>query len=445
MTSLRDAGQRVAPLAGTAVALLFGVLLLGRKSLWTDEAIAVQNAHRPFRDLVDFVGNHDPAGAGYLVLLHPIVRLDDAEWAIRLPSVLAAALSALVMFQLAASLFDRLSGVLASLALATGAGAFAASQQARPLPFALLAITLTTLCFVRALDLEGGWWVVYVVSSVLIPLTHPIAVSVLAAQAGALALHPARRALARSGCVALACAAAVSIVPLVAAAADRLGDRHDGSQIDLHDLGKGLAHAAGWSPLLAVLGVGGIVAVSTGRTPGSAPWKAGLVGGMIVAPFVVVVAAGIAMPVFATRALLAGTPGLALGTAAALVAITDRRARLATAVGLFTLAAAGILVWLAGPAIEDWRAATTSVLHERSANETVLVLPTRSAAAVGYYAPSLALSGQARGAGAWVFVASASSSKAIAAARRVVKTPRYALLSQERYGSDLLVQHWIRP
>jgi uncharacterized membrane protein len=441
---LRAGAQRVAPLAGTAVALVGG-LLLGHKSLWTDEAVAVQTARRPFSDLVGFAFDHDPAGAGYLLLLHPIVRFDDAEWALRLPSVIAAALAALAMFQLGADLFGRFAGVLSSLVLATGAGVFAASQQARPMPLALLAITLTTLCFVRAVNQQGRWWVVYVVSSVLLPLTHPIAASVLLAQAAALVLHPDRRALVRAGCASLACAVAISIVPLLAAAADRRGDSHEGSRLALHDLGEGLAHAAGWSPVLVVLGVTGIVAVATGRTPGSATWKAILVGGMIVAPIAVVVCAGIAIPVFATRALLASAPGLSLGAAAALVATTDQRARLALSAGLFAIAAAGIVVWLVGPAIEDWRAATATVSHRKDLTETVLVLPTRASAAIDYYAPNLSLSGQARGSGAWIFVTDASGSTAIAVARRVVKTPRYALLSEDEYGSDLVLQHWIRP
>ena len=51
----------------------------------------------------------------------------------------------------------------------------------------------------------------------------------------------------------------------------------------------------------------------------------------------------------------------------------------------------------------------------------------------------------ARGEGAWVAVVADTPADAIAAARPVVRTPRYALLRQFRYGDGLRLQHWVRP
>jgi mannosyltransferase len=443
---LRAAARHAVPLAGTALALIAGLVLLGRKSLWTDEAVAVRSAHRPIDELVRHIADHDPGAAGYLLLLHPIVHLEDAEWAVRLPSVVGATLAALCMFQLGSRLFGRLAGVGASIALATGGGVVAVSQQARPFALAVLAVTLSTLMLVLAVDRGRAWWALYAASLVLLPLVHPLALSVLAAHGAALAFHPLRRTLIRPAGLAIVCALALVAVPLAAAAHDRLGDVHAGSRLDPGELALGLGRAAGWNPLLVALAAWGVVAVAIGRAPSAARWKAVLVGGLIIAPAVALVGAGVAMPVFADWSLVMGAPGLALGAGVGLAALAEERSR--QVIGLAALAAAlvGVAAWLAGPSIEDWRSAAAVMRSDPGATETVIVLPPRSADAFAHYRPDTRLAGVARGAGAWIFIAEDTGTRStISAARRVVTTPRYALLSEKRFGSRLVLQHWVRP
>ena len=62
-----------------------------------------------------------------------------------------------------------------------------------------------------------------------------------------------------------------------------------------------------------------------------------------------------------------------------------------------------------------------------------------------YYAPYVRWPRYARGEGAWIAVVATTPAEAIAAARPVVRTPRYALLRQFRYGDGLRLQHWVRP
>ena len=97
------------------------------------------------------------------------------------------------------------------------------------------------------------------------------------------------------------------------------------------------------------------------------------------------------------------------------------------------------------PPDEDWRALTAAVKRVRGGNETVVVVPTRARAVVAYYAPYLPLIGQVRGSGGWVAVVADTPDGAIAAARPIVRTPRYALLRQFAYGDRLRLQHWVRP
>ena len=92
--------------AGAAAALA-----AGRKSLAADEAMAVSTAGRPLRDLLDHVVSADPGQALYLLVLHPVARLDDAEWAARAPSAAAAVLAVALTNPLGAQLFGPLAGL----------------------------------------------------------------------------------------------------------------------------------------------------------------------------------------------------------------------------------------------------------------------------------------------------------------------------------------------
>jgi hypothetical protein len=112
---------------------------------------------------------------------------------------------------------------------------------------------------------------------------------------------------------------------------------------------------------------------------------------------------------------------------------------------LALVAGATLAVRAAQTPSEDWRALAKAVKRVRGPRETVVVIPQRSRAAFAYYAPAVKVIGHARNDGAWVAVVAGTPAGAIAAARPSVRTPTYALLRQFRYGSDLRLQHWVRP
>ena len=72
------------------------------------------------------------------------------------------------------------------------------------------------------------------------------------------------------------------------------------------------------------------------------------------------------------------------------------------------------------------------------------MLPERARAAFSYYAPELRLSRVGRGDAVFVVIAG-DPGRATASGRQVVSPPRYALLSEEHTGDDLVVQRWVRP
>lgn len=437
--------DRVLPYLGPGLALVLGLAALGHRSLDTDEAVTVVAARGSFSDVVERALSDDPARAGYMTLLRPVVAWNDAELWVRLPSVIAAVIAAIATYRLGRRLAGRYAGAAASLVLACSLGAVLLSRTVGPLALALAAMLLSTALFARAVD-RGNvvWWVVYAVSAALLPLTHPIAASALAAQIVALVI--ARREVElRLAIPAVAVATMESLFFLTAAVIDR-ADAPDGAgPLSLHDIGLGVGRALGWSPLVAALAVWGVVVlVRRSHASGRELWQPVLVAGLALMPLASVLVAGVALPVFPRTALTVAAGGVALAAGVGLVSIPDRGLRLVSGAAVAVVAVAALATAAAEGPKEDWRAAARHLRAKTTARDTVVVLPERSRAALAYYAPDVRTSRDGRGDGVTVVVAGAPD-LAIARARQVVSPPRYALLSQQEAGSALVVQRWVRP
>jgi mannosyltransferase len=380
-----------------------------------------------------------------MTLLHPVVAWNDAELWVRLPSVIAAVIAAIATYRLGRRLAGRYAGAAASLVLASSLGAVLLSRTVGPLALALAAMLLSTALFARAVD-RGSvvWWVVYAISAALLPLTHPIAASALAAQIVALVI--ARREVElRLAIPAVAVATLESVFFLTAAVVDRADAADGAGPLSLHDIGLGVGRALGWSPVVAALAVWGvIVLVRRSRASGTGLWQPVLVAGLALMPLASVLVAGVALPVFPRTALTVAAGGVALAAGVGLVSIPDRGLRLASGAAVAVVAIAALATAAAERPKEDWRAAARHVRAKTTERDTVVVLPERSAAALAYYAPDVRTSRIGRGQGVTVVVAGAPE-LAVARARPVVSPPRYALLSQQEAGSALVVQRWVRP
>ena len=432
----------LAALAGPILALGLGSLLLGRRPLTIDEAVAVAAATGPFGDVVERALEHDPARAGYLALLQPIVGFDDGERWLRAPSVVAAALASLLVYFIGKALAGRLAGVVASLALATAGSVVAASQQARPYTLAILAVVVSTGLFVLALRRgHPAYWALYAIGSALLPLTHPAASGAVVAQALAFVLVSPRPPL-RYVAPAIGFVALENVLLLVSFGLDRR--EAPDSALTLEGIGEGLTRAGGWNPVLVGLAVWGVVALWLRRVPRGEPWQAVLLGGLAIVPVVGVAVASLVVPVIPETALVIGIPGVALAAGVGLVALPEERWQLLAGGAAAAAAVAGVVAWYALAPAQDWRAAGRFLTAEANGAETVVVLPRRARPALEYYAADARLSLRARGDGAWVLYAG-DPGDALAAARRAVDTPRYALLDQRSFGDRLVVQHWVRP
>jgi len=426
--------DRTLPYLGPMLAGVLGLVALGRRALVVDEATLLTAAQGSFSEVVDRAISDDPARVGYLALLQPVARHGDSELWLRLPSVLAGIVAAVAVYLLGRRLAGRYAGAAASLVLATSVGVVSLTRSVGPLAFALAAMLVSSALFARSVDRGNAfWWALYALSAVLLPLTHPIAVSALAAHLVAASALPA-----------LAIAVVECGLLLGAAALDRADALDGAGPLELGDVGAGIGRALAWSPAVAGLAIWGIVSLYRGSTVGTGRWKAALVAGLAVMPLVFVLAAGVVVPVYPRAALTVAAGGLALGAGIGLVAITDRGVRLAAGTGLAVVAVAALATAAARDQPENWRAAAQLVRANASAKDTVVVLPQRARAAFSYYAPELRLTTVGRGDAVFVVIAG-DSGQATASGRQVVSPPRYALLSEEHAGDDLVVQRWIRP
>ena len=435
----------LAPVAVGLGSLALGGVALGRRSLTTDEAVAIARAREPFGTVLSTVVHDDPGQAGGLLLLKLASTFGSDELTFRAPSAIAVALAAGLLVVLGTMLLGRVGGLVAGIALAVNAGVVEASREARPYALGLLGIVVATLLFAYALERGGGWrWIPYGVAAAALPLTHPLAASVLAAHGAALIALRERPDLRRAGTALLAGTVAAALL-LAWMAADRLDTPDGAGTLDLERLGRGLAHAGGWNPILLAAAIGGLVALFLGRSGAPGRWCAVLVASLIAAPVAGTLLAAVALPVH-TGALVLCAPGIALAAGAAAPVLATVRGLVVTGLGLLLVASAvTIAVRLTAPVEEDWRALATAVRQVRGPRETVVVVPERSRAAFAYYAPYVPVIRYARRDGAWVAVVAGTPAGAIGAARPFVSTPRYALLRQFRYGEKLRLQHWVRP
>lgn len=437
--------DRALPYLGPGLAAVLGLVALGHRSLDTGEAAAVAAARGPFSEVAERALSHDPARAGYTILLRPVVAWNDAELWARLPSVVAAVVAAVAAYRLGRRLAGRHAGAAASLVLASSLGVVLSSRAVGPLALALAAMLLSSALFARAVERGNAlWWAVYAVSAALLPLTHPIAASALVAQVAAIVV--ARREIdLRLAVPAAAVATVESAFFLTAAVIDRADAADGAGPLTLGDIGFGVGRSLGWSPLLAALTLWGIVTLTRrSREAGAGLWKPVLVGGLALMPLAALLVAGIALPVFPRTALTVAAGGVGLAAGIGLVSIDDRGLRLASAAAVAVVAIAALGIAAAEDPKEDWREAARLVRAETTPRDTVVVVPARSRPAFAYYAPDLRTHLVGRGEAVSVVVAG-NPALAAASARTVVSPPRYALLSEQPAGSRLVVQRWVRP
>src|SRR5205085_742609 len=138
-----------------ALGALLRIYKLGSDSVWLDEAYSIQISHKSLPEIVEETSKdvHPPL---YYFALHYWIKLfGDSEFYARLLSALFGTLAILVIYFVGALLFDRATGLLASLLVALSPFNIAFSQEARMYTlFTLLAILVQQVSHV-----QKGFWI----------------------------------------------------------------------------------------------------------------------------------------------------------------------------------------------------------------------------------------------------------------------------------------------
>jgi mannosyltransferase len=366
-----------------------GLITLGHKSLWYDEAFDAQRVRESWHSLFHVIGQTEMSQAAYLVVLKPWVALtSSSEVWLRMPSVIFAALAAALLVPLGARLLDRATGIVAGVLLATNQFVLSHAQEARTYALVTLAVVVASYLFVMALDDPSRQrWITYAVVAALSVYCHFYAGFVIVGHLAILPFVPSRPPLRRV--VEAAAVFLVLVVPALffTATADRtqVGWIPAPSLAVLHHVTDAIAGGNPAFGLAAVLGLA-ILLHRLATAPAAARWRPALIGIWAALPLVLGALVSVVQPILWPQYAIVTTPALALA-AAAFVSTLYRSRRTGAAIAIVVIVGFSgyrIAHWYRS-APEDWRGATAYVSRERHPGDAVLVAPPWAIDAFRYY------------------------------------------------------------
>ena len=149
---------------------------LGAKSLWLDEAMTVQNASRPFVEMIRHLARFDAHPPLYQVIEWLWLRVGQGDGFVRLPSVVAGALGVWLAYLIARRLLGRTAGLAACLLMALSYFHIYYSQEARLNALVVTLFLWQTYLLLRILHQRGnarwGWWAAYGFAGLLCLYTY---------------------------------------------------------------------------------------------------------------------------------------------------------------------------------------------------------------------------------------------------------------------------------
>ncbi|WP_344543334.1 glycosyltransferase family 39 protein [Streptomyces levis] len=311
-------------------------------SMWRDESVTYQVAHRPLGELWGLLGHIDAVHGLYYLLMHAVFALwDGGLVALRMPSVLATACAAAGVAAIGARLSGRLAGTLAGLVFALLPVTQQYAQEGRSYALVTACVTWAAYAFLRGLRATGSrWWTGYGVLLALACWLHEFAALALVAHALTLWRLSVPGRVWRAWSLAAA-GVTLALLPLMAVSSGQ-ADRQLGW------LGRpGLNH---WLQFLAVAAVALLLSRLLSRRPGAAELVA-LALPLTLVPAGLLLVVSFVEPWYVDRYVLYGMTGPALLSGAALAHVVrasrrfSRPARALTACLAAGTAVAVLLPW----------------------------------------------------------------------------------------------------
>ncbi|WP_051722999.1 glycosyltransferase family 39 protein [Streptomyces albus] len=204
-----------------AVALLLGLWGIRREnSMWRDESVTYQVAHRELPEIWRLLGEVDAVHGLYYLLMKAVFTVwDGGLVALRLPSVLATALAAAGVAAIALRLAGARAAVFSGTAFALVPMVQHYAQEGRS--YALVCAAVVWACHLLLRGLEGGGarvWAAYAGTVLAAAWLHEFAVLVLAAH-GVTLLRSAAPPAARRAWLLASLAVVAGVLPLAVVSA----------------------------------------------------------------------------------------------------------------------------------------------------------------------------------------------------------------------------------
>ncbi|HVB42975.1 MAG TPA: glycosyltransferase family 39 protein [Streptosporangiaceae bacterium] len=194
-----DAGPAWTRFTPPAVAFLMCLWGITTPSFWRDEAATIAAVRRPFGDLFRMLGNVDAVHSLYYVLMWPLVHLfGSGEFVMRLPSALAAAVTAAAVAAIGRRVYSPWAGLAAGLFFAVLPVVSRYGQEARPYALVIALATVASYLLVRVLGAEPAqrrrWLIGYGASVAVLGIANIFGLLLIPAHAVTVALELRRRA-----------------------------------------------------------------------------------------------------------------------------------------------------------------------------------------------------------------------------------------------------------
>lgn len=384
----------VPALAVGCLALVIGSITLGRKALWFDEAFDAVHTGESWGSLIRLIKHTEMSQSAYLMALKVWTGVTpDSEVWLRAPSVVLFAFAAALLVLLGTRLFDRLTGALAGILLATNALVVQHAQEARTYALVTFAIVLVSLLFVRALaDPSRRNWLLYGAVAGLAVYCHFWAGLVIVAHLASVPFAPARPPLRRvlEGGALFALVITPALYFTATAGRTQLAWIAEPTPRYVIDTLKQLV---GKNGVLAVAVAAGLALLAYRAVKGGENdrWRFAFVAGWFAIPIVLSIVISQVQNILLAWYAIVTTPALALAASTPIAAALRGRRPLAVAAAIAmvaVLAMSGYRVnaWY-DEETEDWRAAAAHVAREARPGDRLVVVPEWAGTAYEYYDP----------------------------------------------------------
>ena len=331
----------LAPAVASAVMLALGLWGLDRGSMWQDEAATFQVSQRTIPQILAMAHHVDVVHTAYYLAMHVWMSIGNGEVWMRIPSLLAAGVSAGLVAALGTRLVNARVGLGAGLLFAATPLVSFYAQEGRSFAIVCAAVLAGTYCLLRAGAGSRWWWVGYLVAMLLAVVLHEFAVLALVAHGVTLLVsRTRRRTWVWWGGAAVICGLAVA--PIAVVSRRQSGQVSWLTRPDLStvgDLGQAFFGTTLWVliPVLVLVGIG--IGTTLPARPGGFRLPAVAAPLLVIPPGALLVASQ-AQPLFQQRYVLFALAGVPLLAAAGIERVAGRtfRGKAATRVAWVAMA-----------------------------------------------------------------------------------------------------------